>query len=200
MRQLTLALAATLGLVSVAAAGNIDGKVAGWSGNLFSQPLAVVWLEAVRTPATSKDEPVMAQRGGQFVPSFLVIVAGQTVNMPNEDEVAHNVYSVSAAKEFNLGYYARGDPKTVTFDRPGMVEVQCLLHSFMRARILVVPNPYYSKIAADGSFHIRNAPAGKYALTFWGDGMASFSEEVDVPAGGKPLTVRLPLPAATPQK
>jgi hypothetical protein len=53
MRQLALSLVATLGLMSVAAGGNIDGKVAGWSGSLFSQPLAVVWLERPPRAKTS---------------------------------------------------------------------------------------------------------------------------------------------------
>ena len=199
-----MAMIAVLGLAPFAAAGNIDGKIAEWSGNLLSsqgaavvwletaQGTAAVWLEGVRTTAPGKNEPVMAQRGGQFVPSFLVVVAGQTISMPNEDEVAHNVYSVSVAKEFNLGYYAKGDLKTVTFDHPGLVEVRCLIHGFMRAKILVVPNRYYSTVAADGSFHIRNVPAGKFTLIFWGDGQVPFNEEVTVPAGGKPLMVHLP--------
>ena len=70
----------------------------------------------------------------------------------------------------------------------------------MRAKILVVPNPYYSMVAADGSFRIRNVPAGEYIFTFWGDRMASFSQEVSVPASGKPLTVRVPSLDAASQK
>ena len=138
----------------------------------------------------------MAQHGGQFVPPFLIVVAGQTVNMPNEDDVAHNVYSVSPAKQFDLGYYAKGDLKTVTFDRPGMVEVLCLIHAFMRARILVVPNPYYATIAADGTFHIRNVPAGTFTLNFWADGMTSFSQEVTVSQGVKQVSVRVSWPSS----
>jgi plastocyanin len=190
MRHVALLLIAVGGLVSVAAGGNLNGKIVGWPGNLPSpQHPVVVWLEGLQTQTSSKIAPVMAQRGGQFVPSFLVVAAGQTVSMPNEDEVAHNVYSLSTAKVFNLGYYAKGDLKTVTFDRPGMVEVLCLIHAFMRAKVLVVPNLYYSTVASDGSFHIRNVPVGKFTLIFWRDGKASFSQGVIVPEGGKPVTV-----------
>jgi len=193
MKLALLALVSVLGLASVAAGENIDGTIEGWPAqSLASQRPAVVWLEGVKMPATSKKKPVMSQRGGQFVPSFLVVVAGQSVEMPNEDEVAHNVYSISDAKSFNLGYYAKGELKAVTFDRPGMVDVLCLIHSFMRAKILVVPNPYYSMVAADGSFHIHNAPTGRFVLTFWGEGMAPSSQEITVPAGSKPISVQLP--------
>ncbi len=190
MKQLGVALIALLGLVSVAAARDIEGKIMGWSGNVhFLRHPAVVWLEGVPTPTVSTTKLVMAQRKGQFVPHFLVVVAGQTVNMPNEDEVAHNAYSISPAKKFDLGYYSKGELKTVTFDRPGVVEVLCLIHSSMRAKILVVPNPYYSTVAADGSFRVRDVPEGTFSLTLWRDGMALLTQEVTVLAGGKHLTV-----------
>ena len=198
---IALSQVAVPGLASVAAGGNIDGKVVGWSGSVPSQQHpVVVWLEGIPAETASKIEPVMTQRGGQFVPPFLVVVAGQTVSMPNEDEVAHNVYSLSAARQFNLGYYAKGDRKTVTFDRPGMVEVLCLLHTFMRAKILVVPGPYYAMVAADGTFHIRNVPAGKFTLIFWRDGMASFSREVIVSDGGKPVALQVSWPSTPSRK
>ncbi len=135
----------------------------------------------------------MAQHDGQFMPAFLVVVVGQTVSMPNLDEVAHNVYSLSDTKPFDLGYYAQGDFKTVTFDRPGLVDVRCLLHRAMRAEILVVPTPYYARVAADGSFHIRNAPGGMFTLVFWGEGMASSEARITVPSGGKATDVSIPL-------
>jgi plastocyanin len=191
MRQVAVLLAAVVGLASNAAAGDIDGKVVGWSRPFASpQRPAVVWLDGAQAKPLDRDQPVMAQHGGQFVPSFLIVVAGQTVAMPNEDEVAHNVYSMSPAKQFDLGYYAKGDLKSVTFDRPGIVDVLCVIHTFMRARILVVPNPYYATIAADGTFRIRNVPAGTFTLTFWADGMTSFSQEVTIPQDARAVSVR----------
>jgi plastocyanin len=190
MRHISFTPIAVLVLVSLVSAGDIDGKIVKSSGRPFSPDHpSVVWLEGAQPQTPIKAEVVMAQRSGQFVPSFLVVVAGQTVSMPNEDPIAHNVYSDSPVKRFNLGYYAKGDIRAVTFDRPGMVDVRCLLHGSMRATILVVPNPYYATVAADGSFRIRNVPPGAFALTFWADGMASFSQAVTVPQDGKLVTV-----------
>lgn len=201
MMRLVRTLITILGLVSIAAAGDIDGKIVGWPGPREDLPrAAAVWLEGRATKTPSKTQPVMAQHGGKFVPSFLVVVTGQTVAMPNEDDVAHNVYSLSPVKQFDLGFYAKGDLRTVTFEQPGMVEVRCVIHHFMRAHILVVPNPYYSTIAADGSFHIRNLPAGFFTLNFWGDGMESFNQQVTVPEGGKTVVVRIPAPDLIPGK
>ena len=192
MRLMSLAILAVLSLVSFAAAGNIDGKIVGRIDKPFSpQHPAVVWLEGIASTPVSDTELVMAQHGGQFVPSFLVVVAGQAVNMPNLDEVAHNVYSLSSAKQFDLGFYAKGDPKIVTFDQPGLVEVLCVIHSSMRARVLVVPNRYFATVAADGSFHIRNVPAGTFTLTFWADGTTLTRQQVSVPEGSKSLFIQV---------
>jgi hypothetical protein len=59
---------------------------------------------------------------------------------------------------------------------------------------LVVPSLYYSMVAADGTFRIRNIPAGKFTLIFWRDGMPSFSREVIVSDGGKPVTPQVSWP------
>ena len=198
MRQVALVSIAVFVFASIANAGDIDGKIVGGPHQVFSpQHPAVVWLEGMPEKSVGKNESVMAQRGGQFVPAFLIVVAGQTVNMPNEDEVAHNVYSHSVAKPFDLGFYAKGDLKTVTFDRPGIIDVLCLIHTFMRARILVVPNPYYATIGADGRFRIRNVPAGTFTLTFWADGAKSVSRPITVPQGVKAVGVSLSWPGSS---
>jgi plastocyanin len=198
MRQVAVLLVAVVGLASNAAGGDIDGKIVGWSRNSPSlQHPAVVWLEGLQTKRINKNKPVMAQHGGQFIPPFLIVLAGQTVAMPNEDDVAHNVYSLSPAKQFDLGYYAKGDLKSVTFDRPGMVEVLCLIHAFMRARILVLQNPYYAMIAADGTFRIRNVPTGTFTLKFWADGMTSFSQEVTISQDPRAVSLRVSWPSSS---
>jgi plastocyanin len=145
MKRFGIILGCVLSAATCAAAGTIDGKVVGWPADWqTSQRTAIVWLDGAPVSIGGKADPVMMQRGGQFVPNFLVVVAGQTVEMPNDDQVAHNVYSVSKTKQFNLGYYAKGELKTVTFNQPGLVNVSCLIHSFMRARILVISSSSYS--------------------------------------------------------
>jgi|HubBroStandDraft_4_1064222.scaffolds.fasta_scaffold260182_2 plastocyanin len=183
-------------LVPPAMAGSVAGKAVGWPpGDDGDLRPGVVWLEGIEPGAgpssAPRDNPTMAQHAGQFVPSFLAVVVGQTVEMPNLDEVAHNMYSSSPAKSFNLGFYAKGQRRSVTFDRPGLVEVACSIHNFMRAKIMVVPNAFFSVIALDGSFHIANVPPGRYTLNFWGDGIGPLRRVVVVPAEGE---VRIDFP------
>src|SRR5262249_12598292 len=95
----------------------------------------VVWLEGA--PATAwavpKDAALISQRGARFKPEFLVVAAGQTVNMPNDDRITHNVFSVSPPKKFDLGHYPQGQSKAVRFDNPGVVDLFCNIHENMHA-------------------------------------------------------------------
>lgn len=185
MRRIAPTLLCVLSLVSASGAGTVSGKAVGWAPAVgTASRLGVVWLEGGTARPASRPHAVMGQQGGKFIPAFLIVVAGQTVELPNWDDVAHNVYSLSPAKPFNLGFYAKGDKKSVTFDQPGLEEVACSIHDFMHAKILVLPTTYYATIAADGSFQIRGVPAGKYALKFWADGMTSISREIEVSADG----------------
>jgi hypothetical protein len=57
MRRVGAFLVGVLGLVSVASAGNIDGKIMGWSGKSLSRP-AVVWLEGVQMSVSGRADPL----------------------------------------------------------------------------------------------------------------------------------------------
>jgi plastocyanin len=101
---------------------------------------SVVYLEtAPRAAFDQRVEPRarMDQRNEAFVPHVLAIVAGTTVDFPNNDKTYHNVFSLSPTKPFDLGRYAVGRSKSVRFDRPGIVRVFCDIHSHMSAFILV---------------------------------------------------------------
>src|SRR5215510_14092004 len=138
MKRPGMALALLLSLgVSQAIAGNIKGKVTGQVGAV------VVWVEGVQGSEVPANKPSISQRGMRFFPSLLVVVVGQTVQMPNDDNVAHNVFSFSPTKKFNLGIYPKGEIKEVKFEQSGMVDLFCSIHKQMKGKILVVPNRFY---------------------------------------------------------
>jgi uncharacterized protein (DUF2141 family) len=45
-----------------------------------------------------------------------------------------------------------------------MIPVQCNQHSWMRAYINVMNNPYFAVSSTDGSFAIKNLPPGEYTI------------------------------------
>ena len=89
--------------------------------------------------AWAAQEHVVAQKNKSFSIKKLTVKVGDTVKFVNEDSFAHNVFSLSAAKSFDLGSFGNGGSKSVTFDKPGKVEVECAVHPDMRLDIEVTP-------------------------------------------------------------
>ena len=145
---------------------------------------AVVYLESVPGKYVPPEtHPVLDQRDMVFRPLVLPILAGTTVDFPNSDPLFHNVFSLSQPKEFDLGRYPKGQKKSVTFDRPGIVSVYCEIHSYMFATILVLENPFFTVPNEDGTYSLKNIPAGSYKLNFWFGRKKVESRSVTVSAG-----------------
>jgi hypothetical protein len=79
------------------------------------------------------------------------------------------VFSLSKAKEFNLGRYAAGHSKSVRFEQPGIVRVFCEIHSHMNAFILVFAHRYFAVTDDDGRYRLDNVPPGAYTVEVWNE-------------------------------
>jgi plastocyanin len=148
---------------------------------------SVVYLDSAPRFAFDQAEPghaVMDQRNETFVPHLLAITTGTTVDFPNSDQIYHNVFSLSKTKTFDLGRYAAGHRRPVTFDRTGIVRVFCDIHSHMNAFILVFNHPFFTITDAEGRYHIDNVPGGSYNVIAWNEGLSSDPKSVTVPDGG----------------
>jgi plastocyanin len=127
----------------------------------------------------------VTQQGAMFNPHVLPVVAGTTVEWPNNDQIFHNVFSVSDAKPFDLGLYKGNPPeKRVTFDKPGRVDVFCSIHANMHCVVLVLENPYFAVADSGNHYSISNIPPGTYKLTAWHERMPLQAREITVPATG----------------
>lgn len=128
----------------------------------------------------------IAQKGAMFSPHVLPVMVGTTVEWPNNDEIYHNVFSDSDAKQFDLGLY-KGNPseKRVTFDKPGRVDVYCSIHSSMHCVVLVLENPYFAATDSSGRYSITNIPPGTYKLKAWHERLPAEEKEITVPPSGK---------------
>ena len=144
-----------------------------------------VYLEG-QLPGPEKPLRVeLEQTGQRFEPQLVVIPVGSSVSFPNSDPIFHNVFSLSGAKKFDLGYYPAGQTRIVKFDEPGVVQVYCHLHPNMYAAIVVVPNRWYAKPGDDGTFTFHDVPPGTYRLVAWHMNAGFFRREVHVAATGE---------------
>jgi plastocyanin len=137
------------------------------------------------TPPGTTPVAITTQKNALFDPHVLPIAVGTTVKWPNEDDIYHNVFSMSDPKVFNLGLYHQERVPILTFDKPGRVDVFCAIHSQMHCIILVLPNPFFVKADANHRYVIKDVPAGTYKLRAWHERLPSLVKEVVVPAQGE---------------
>jgi plastocyanin len=179
-------------------AGSIRGTVK--ARGLRSPANVLVYLP--KAPAIPVDlsgaKFTMDQRNLTFIPHVLLVPVGATVEFPNNDKVAHNVFSLSRTKAFNFGSYGPGISKTVLFDKPGVVELRCDVHAEMSAYILVMENPYFALTDDEGHFKIpdreyleqhgikgmKDLPPGSYVIKTWNEKLKTHEAKVDVPKEG----------------
>ena len=132
----------------------------------------------------SKPVQIVIQKNATFRPHVLPVMVGTTVEWPNDDEIFHNVFSMSEIKPFDLGLYKNNEVKRVTFDKPGRVDVFCSIHTKMSCIILVVQNPFFAVTDEKGNYKISNLPAGTYKMKAWHERVPSQEKEIAVPAVG----------------
>jgi plastocyanin len=140
----------------------------------------VAWVVEGTSPGASLAPARMDQLGQRFVPRILVIVAGQTVEFHNSDNVFHNIFSYSPPKKFDLGRYPKGKSRSVTFAKAGAVQVYCDIHSDMRGDIVVVPSGKFSMVGPSGRFRIADVTPGTHTIKVW------------LPSGERSTTVEVP--------
>jgi plastocyanin len=128
----------------------------------------VVWLEPIGpAPAVTRRPPVrarMEQRGKRFIPHVIAVQAGASIDFPNFDPIFHNAFSSFSGQIFDLGLYAPGTNKAITFTRTGIVRVFCNIHPTMSAVIAVLRDPWLAVTNGAGAFAIEDVPPGDYTL------------------------------------
>lgn len=149
----------------------IDGSVAG-------QPTAPDQTVRVETKRVN-------QKAATFSPHVLPVVAGTTVEWPNNDDIFHNVFSMSETKPFDLGLYKNPEVKRVVFEKAGRVDVFCSIHANMNCIVLVLENPCFALADDAGRYAITNVPPGTYKLKAWHERLPSQVQEITVPAEGE---------------
>ena len=75
---------------------------------------------------------MIGQQGRKFSAASISVRKGQPVTFLNDDNVPHNVLSLSAGNEFDLGSQPPGTSTDVSFAVAGEVEVICAIHPRMK--------------------------------------------------------------------
>lgn len=160
-------------------AAEIRGIVVCSTGGLGDSVVYIERIEGKSFPPP-REPVVLNQKGLRFIPHVLPVIAGTTVNFPNEDVVLHNVFSPGYIERFNLGTYPQGSSKEKRFDIPGVVLLLCNIHHEMSAFLVIVETPYFAVADGEGSYKIDNVPPGRYKLVAWHERMPLQAKEIEV--------------------
>ena len=128
---------------------------------------------------------VLDNRNCAFVPRIQTLTVGQTLELRNSDPILHDAHARLNFGEtlFNLGLPVWRRVRHELRD-PGLLVVDCnVLHTWMRAYIIVTEHPYATVTDAAGRFTLDQVPEGQYTLRLWHERLGKLEAAVSVRAG-----------------
>src|SRR5215471_3044145 len=121
-------------------------------------------------PAASTRLPAdktIDQRNETFLPMVTIVPKGGRIVFANNDQTTHQVYSFSAAKQFEITL-ARGEKsQAIAFDNAGVAALGCNIHDHMVAYAFVAESPWAALTGNDGKAVVSDVPPGNYQVQVW---------------------------------
>lgn len=154
----------------------------------------VVYLHKVKEgkafPAEAK-KITINQKGCEFQPLLGTMANQGEMEAVNSDSVLHNLHTyelIGRARRTvaNVSQPDKGNvfSKKIKLRKGNVMKVECDAHDFMHSHIFVGKNPYYAIVGSDGSFALKDIPAGKYTIKSWHSKLGEKKQKVSVSAGG----------------
>jgi plastocyanin len=140
-------------------------------------------LEGKKFP-TPTEKKSIDQKGCMYNPHMFGVMVNQPIEITNSDATLHNIHALPKnSKQFNIAQPKQGMKTIQKFDKTEvMVKVKCEVHNWMASYIGVVDNPFYAVSDDQGSFTIKNLPAGEYELEAWHEKYGTQTMKVTVGA------------------
>jgi plastocyanin len=135
-----------------------------------------------RTFDVPKDAVVLNQQGCQYHPHVLGVMAGQTVQIKNDDPTTHNIHPTPKDnREWNESQPPSSPALEKNFAREEiMLPVKCNQHPWMKMYINVVKSPFFAVTDKSGKYEIKGLPPGDYTLAFVHEKLGEQDQKVTV--------------------
>lgn len=169
---------------------NIDQYVCGKSHEsdelIVGPNRGIRWaVVSIQPPPAAKWEPSskpvqMDQQQCLYVPRVVIVPVGGTVEFLNTDRLLHNLHSVSTENPTFNRTQPKGRTIPMVFKKPETVRIDCDLHTWMRAYVVVAEHAFYAVTGPNGEFALDNVPPGKYTLKVWQEQLGTVTREVTV--------------------
>jgi plastocyanin len=137
-----------------------------------------------RTFDVPKDAAVLDQQGCRYHPHVLGVMAGQTVQIKNDDPTTHNIHPTPKDnREWNESQPPSSPAIEKNFAREEiMLPVKCNQHPWMKMYINVVKSPFFAVTGKDGKYEIKGLPPGDYTLAFVQEKLGEQDQKVTLAA------------------
>jgi len=145
--------------------------------------------------ALPKDPVVIDQPCCLFEPRVLVVREGQKLEVRNSASFNHSFKfdgdsQINGSRNINIGpggkqeFSLKAEKKKIPFT--------CALHGWMKGTMLVLDHPYSAISQKDGTFEIKDAPAGKYVLFIYHEkaGWLHKPDDPDKPSRGQTIEIK----------
>ncbi len=112
---------------------------------------------------------VLDNKNCVFVPHVLFVRPGETIKVTNSDKTGHNAnfnFFNNQAVNFLVPAGGQKDLKIET-EEPAPIPVECNVHPWMRAHLIVQEHPAIGISSEDGVLEIENLPVGPVTLRAW---------------------------------
>ena len=121
------------------------------------------------------------QKQCQYEPHVIAIPVNSELKIHTSDPINHNIHTYSFENDpINIMFLPGQDAYSQEMEEAEIIKVECDLHNWMRAWIVVTPNAYSTVSDSDGSFEIPDVPPGKYELTAWHETLGSITKSITV--------------------
>jgi plastocyanin len=135
--------------------------------------------------------------GLQAIPAAVVVSEGTVVEFRNSDKVAHDLSTPGKPQIMPPERLSAGTMRKQRFATAGEYLVRCTEYPHIVISVIVTSSPFFSVADDKGAFRINDVPEGHATLKVWSSGRWVKEAEVDVPARGLDLTVKVPSTAGT---
>ena len=145
--------------------------------------MLVFITEGLNIDYSPPEEPVVIdQKGSIYSPHVVGIMAGQQLDILNNDGTLHNIHALPKVnKEFNKAQPRSKKKLSVKFEKPeAPFKVKCDVHPWMGAYIGVFDHPCFSVSGDDGTYIISDLKPGEYVIEAWHEKLGSQTANVTV--------------------
>src|SRR5204862_1423598 len=131
------------------------------AGGLKNVVVIVEGVKRGKVMPTEAQNAAIDQSKCEYSPHVQVMAVNSEIALRNNDPILHNVqFFEGDSSLFNIAQPVQGQVNKRKIEKAGTLYVECAVHGWMQANVVVVDNPYYAVTHENGKYSIADLPPG----------------------------------------